>query len=367
MIRTLEFINWNRFLEEKNEHVTLILDFEIDAGFSFTNAVALRKMHKTCSSVPLDSSLIVPSKLLQFTNLILSDTVILHSVMIDSLDFQKIEITERYTISAKFSPCNIDYELINSELSQLIENNENCSKENIIRSYMVNYFQHAANIVKNNIISFIDLSSSFSRFVNGSYNLYFIKDDRPFRIVQESGGTETAWHNPVHPNSLIASAIQKRYEMLSKLQDNIKTYLIKGAHYKFLGFYDESFIIYYKIVETIFKGNIFPSILAQKVFGCDDKKLITTLKNSNQKTMMLFIYQWLVLNEFLEKNNVDKKYLIDKLLAASQLRNDISHSVDQSEESKKQLPFIIMLSHILIESTTTYRQSIKNENRIDNS
>ncbi|HBY1007236.1 TPA: hypothetical protein MIP48_22125, partial [Klebsiella pneumoniae] len=97
----------------------------------------------------------------------------------------------------------------------------------------------------------------------------------------------------------------------------------------------------------------------QEIFGCDDKKLIATLKNSNQKTMMLFIFQWLVFNEFLEKNNESRKDLMDKLLAASQLRNDISHSVDQSEESKKQLPFIILLSCVLIESTMTHRQPIK--------
>ncbi|EOZ0807989.1 TPA: hypothetical protein ACXE6J_004807 [Klebsiella pneumoniae] len=358
MIRTLEFINWNKFLEEKNEHITLILDFEIDAGFSFTNAVALRKMHETGSTVPLDSSLCVPSKILQFTNLFLSDTIKLHSVTIDSHYPQKIETTERYTLSAKFSRCSIDYELISSELSRLIDKCENCSEENIIRSYMVDYFQDSANLVKNRIVSFIELSSNFARFVNGTYNLYFIKDGVTYRIVQESGTRETAWHHPVHPYLLIASAIQKRYEMLSKLPENIKTYLVKGSHYKFLGFYDESFIIYYKIVETIFKGNVFPSILAQEVFGCDDKKLLATLKSSNQKTMMLFIFQWLVLNETPE-SSMNKKDLIDKLLAASQLRNDISHSVDQSEESKKQLPFIIMLSHVLIESTTTNRQSKK--------
>lgn len=73
--------------------------------------------------------------------------------------------------------------------------------------------------------------------------------------------------------------------------------------------------------------------------------------------MMLFIYQWLMLNENHE-SGVDKKDLMDKLLAASDLRNDISHSVDQSEESKKQLPFIIMLSKTLIESTTAHHQSI---------
>ncbi|MBL0868684.1 hypothetical protein G5647_19865 [Pectobacterium carotovorum] len=358
MIRTLEFINWSKFLEEENENLTLILDFDIDAGFSFTNAVALRKMHKTGSAVSLDNSLCVPSKLLRFNNLILSNTIILHSVTIKSHHFQKIETTERYTLSAKFSPCSIDYDVINSELLQRIEKCVDCSEENIIRLYMVDYFQYLAKIVRDNILSFIELSSSFTKFVNGSYNLYLIEDDRPYRIVQESGGKETAWHNPVHPYSLIASVIQKRYEMLSKIPDNIKTYLIKGAHYKFLGFYDESFIIYYKIVETIFKGNVFPSILAQKVFGCDDKKLIITLKSSNQKTMMLFIYQWLALNETLE-NGVDKKGLIDKLLAASQLRNDISHSVDQSEESKKQLPFIIILSHALIESTTAHHQAMK--------
>ncbi|ENZ8015790.1 hypothetical protein [Klebsiella michiganensis] len=359
MIRTLEFIDWNKFLEEKNEHITLVLDFEIDAGFSFTNAVALRKMYKTNSAVPLDGSLCVPSKLLRFTNLVFSDTIVLHSVTIESNDFQKIETTERYTLSANFSPCSIDYELISLELSRLIERKGGSSKENIIMLYMVSYFQSLANIVKNNIISFVGLSGFFTKFVSGSYNLYFIKDGKPYRIVQESGGEETAGHNPVHPNSLVASIIQKKYEAQSNIPSNVKTYLIKGLHYKFLGFYDESFITYYKIVETIFKGSVFPSILAQEIFGCDDKKLIATLKNSNQKTMMLFIFQWLVFNEFLEKNNESRKDLMDKLLAASQLRNDISHSVDQSEESKKQLPFIILLSCVLIESTMTHHQPIK--------
>lgn len=243
MIRTSDFINWKRFLEEENEHLILILDFDIDAGFSFTNAVAQMKMHKTCSTVSLDSSLRIPSKILRFNNLILSNALTLHSVKIESHHFQKIETTERYTLSATFSPCSVNYKVINSELSQRIDKCGNCSEENIIRLYMVDYFQTFANIVKNNILSFIELSSSFTKFVNGSYNLYLSEDGRPYRIVQESEVKETAWHNPVHPLLLRASAVQKSYEMLLRIPDNIKTYLVKGAHYKFLGFYDESFII----------------------------------------------------------------------------------------------------------------------------
>lgn len=354
MIRTLKFIDWHKFLEEKNEKPELILDFEIDAGFSFTHGVVLRKMQKTGSTVLLDGSLHVPSKLLKFKDLSLSQVITLHSIRIESLNFQKIETTERYKLSVKFSPCGIDFEAINTEIKQLIIKSENCSEENVIISYMVDYFQNLASIVKNDVISFIELSNSFTQFVNGSYNLYIINNNDYYRAFQRTDAKETAWNNPIHPLTLKANEIHKRHEMLSNLPKNIKTYLSKGSHYKFLGFYDESYISYYKIVETIFKGDIFPYILAQSLFESNDKKLITTIKSSNQKTMMLFIYQWLVLNENFE-DGFQKNEIINKLLSASELRNGISHSVDQSEESKKQLPFIIMLSHALIKSVTTKR------------
>ncbi|ENC0145080.1 hypothetical protein ACEV6G_20405 [Enterobacter ludwigii] len=358
MIRTLEFMNWKEFLSERNESYSLTLDFQIDAGFSFTQAVAFRKMQKTGKSVALDGSLKVPSRILQFNNLILCNTVILHSVEIYSHSFQNIETTERYTISAQFSPCSIDHDFINTELSKRLKSkNDNCSEETIILLYMVDYFNKFAETVKNEIISFLELSSNYVRLVNGSFNLYIYKNEKPYRVTQQSGGQDSAWHNPVHPLALKSHLVQERYETLSRLPENIKIYLSKGAHYKFLGFYDESFIIYYKIVETIFKGNIFPSILAECLFDSTDKKLLPILKNANQKNMMLYIFQWFI-KVTPEASDVQKKEIMNQLLDACYLRNEISHSVDQSKESKKQLPFIISLSHNLISAITTNRISV---------
>ena len=52
--RTVRFVDWERFLENKDINVIFTLDFHIDAGFSFTNAVAFREMKATGKSVAID-------------------------------------------------------------------------------------------------------------------------------------------------------------------------------------------------------------------------------------------------------------------------------------------------------------------------
>jgi hypothetical protein len=42
-IRTTAPVDWEAFIKQENSQITLLLDFEVDAGFSFITAVAHRK------------------------------------------------------------------------------------------------------------------------------------------------------------------------------------------------------------------------------------------------------------------------------------------------------------------------------------
>src|SRR5690606_8004014 len=119
-------------------------------------------------------------------------------------------------------------------------------------------------------------------------------------------------------------------------------------HYNFLGFYDESFLSYYKLIETIFRSSKFIEIVASEVFKINNKNIKDAIKNSNQKIMMLFIYQALIQNNT-DITGSEKENFMQKMLESSQLRNDIAHSSDQTNTSRKLIEFINLLSRIMLE------------------
>jgi len=65
--------------------------------------------------------------------------------------------------------------------------------------------------------------------------------------------------------------------------------------------------------------------------------------------MMLYIYQYLIETEkdFVEDDK--RTIIIDNLILASELRNNIAHGSNQQEKSKKILPFLINFVKIMIE------------------
>jgi hypothetical protein len=349
--RTLDFVSWERFLESKDNNATFTLDFHIDAGFSFTNAVAFREMKATGKSVTLDE-LEIPILELNFSRLYIKGGILVRSISIESCASSGHDTTEKYLISACFSLKKIGYTKIESDVEKEINKNREVDRASHLRVYLSSLLLQKATILRDEIISFIEFSGFLARQIPSTLNLYLLQGGYYFRITQVGGGQETAGHNPIHPLAVKTKEIIAAYEHSLTIPENLRKHFAKGIHYKFLGFYDESFLCFYKIIESRFRSDSFCKMIAIDLFNMTDGKLISTIKTSNAKAMMLFIYQKLIKSEsdgngFTE---LQKSELMNNLVDITEARNKIAHTADHSAESKRLLEFTIGLSKYMIAS-----------------
>ncbi|HDS1776887.1 TPA: hypothetical protein QEM49_001370 [Pseudomonas putida] len=340
-------IDWEEFLEVKSNNYEFLLDFEIDAGFSFATAVAHEKTRENQGSVALDESLDIPELQLSFDCSLKNTSIHLNSITIQNLFRLTYEATDKYRISTKFTLKKIDFDKLEQDLQSSEKDKPELSRTTLASVCMVEYFQAKADIIKEVIISYIELSGYFAKLIPATLSLYAQSEQGIFRILQQSGGHESAGHYPVHPKHITKELVTQNFQRFSLMPTNIKKHFQKGLHYKFLGFYDESYLCFYKLIETTFKTDKFQSKALPDIFGIDSKQLRETLNKSNQRIMMLFIYQAMI------KNNSDvpdeeKAMIMAKMLEASTIRNDIAHSSDQTKNSKSMLQFIMNLSNMML-------------------
>lgn len=345
--RTLTAINWEEFFEKKSNDCEFILDFEIDAGFSFATAVAREKMRENPGPVTLDESLEIPDLQLSFDCSLKNTPIQLKSIIIKSLFRLTYEATDKYRVSTNFKLKKIDFDKLEKDVARRMKDKPELPAKTLISVSMLEYFQDKVDTIKENIISFIELSGYFAKIIPATLSLCVKTERSLFRMFQQSGGHESAGHYPIHPNNITKELVINNHERFSLLPTNIKKHYQKGLHYKFLGFYDESYLCFYKIIETAFKTDKFQSKALPHIFGVDSKQLRETLNKSNQRIMMLFIYQIMI------KGNQDfpdeeKALFLAKMLEASTVRNDIAHSSDQTKNSKAMLPFIMNLSNMML-------------------
>ncbi|MFP3677167.1 hypothetical protein SB725_08550 [Pseudomonas sp. SIMBA_041] len=348
-IRTIDPVNWEQFIARRNAGAKFILDFEIDAGFSFAAAVAQRKMKKGAGSVTLDHTLEVPEVVLDVDYYLKDEGVHLKTVSIISLLSPTYEITDKYEISALFSLKKIDYGEIEKYIASALDSNPSIPRQTHLSVYFSSFFGGIATSLKDKIIAHIELSGFFAKHTPASLNLYLTADEGDFRILQQGGGHDSAGHHPFHPYLIKKKNVIEHHEWFSAVPQNIRKHYQKGVHYQFLGFYDESFLCYYKLIETAFKTTKFLDKVTTVLFGSDSKKLRETLNSSNQRMMMLFIYQALIkTSQVIPEENKSK--IMEAMLDSSKLRNDVAHSSDQAERSKALLAFIIWLSNLMLNS-----------------
>ncbi|TFW43140.1 hypothetical protein [Pseudomonas fluorescens] len=349
--RTTNFVNWDRFIECKDSNIIFVLDFYIDAGFSFTTAVAFKKMKITKNSVALDD-LHIPPLELNLSRLPIKGGVRVESLSIESAGSFPNDTTERYFVSVRFSLNKIDYAKIEKTVALNIEKYTDADRSTHLRSYLSALFLDKAKIVRDEIISFIEFSGFLAKQIPATLNLYLSKGELYSRITQAAGGQESAGHNPVHPLALRAKKVITAYKYSLSIPDALRQHHAKGVHYKFLGFYDESFLCFYKIIETRFRSDGFCSLLARDLFNMSEKKLIATIKSSSPKTMMLFIYQKLTITntDKIALTETEKSQIMNSLIDLTEARNKIAHSADHSTESARLLGFAIWLSKYMIAS-----------------
>ncbi|EBP8878294.1 hypothetical protein AC350_22515, partial [Salmonella enterica subsp. enterica] len=148
-IRTLEFIDWDVFLAERNKDVTFTLDFHIDAGFSFANAVAHRKIHKEkAKSVAMDDSLRIPTVIFNFQDKMKVGHSKINSITIKTVDYQFSDITEKYIITVIFSDGKMDYEKFRKDLDFRYDENDSLDKKVVSQIYFTSYFKERAEKIK---------------------------------------------------------------------------------------------------------------------------------------------------------------------------------------------------------------------------
>lgn len=346
-IRTNKFVRWIDFIEQKSEVVLFALDFEIDAGFSFCTAISNRMMQKGKRIIPLDETINL-SKIDLILNYPLSEIEIeVKNVKIVYVSNESYKNTDRYIVSVTFSLLELNYEYLNKMLNE--DGLEKPSSSEDIRMMVLfsKFFGEKASRLMDEIISHIELSGFYVRQVPASFNLYINYDKIEFfRVTQKGDGGNSSGENPIHPLLVRSKSIISSYENNLLIPNNIKKHYKKGIHYRFLGFYDESFLCFYKIVELIFKESGFSKKLTKMIFNSDLELAIGAIKSSNQKTMMLFIYQFIMLDD--KYICSEKNELMRNMILMSDLRNKIAHSSDQSEESRRMLPSLISLSNFMI-------------------
>ncbi len=349
--RTRDFVNWERFLESKDSKPTFTLDFHIDAGFSFTNAVVFRKMNVKSEPVTLDE-LEIPTLNLNFSRLNIKGGVLVNSISIESCASSGYDKTEKYFVSVCFSLKKIGYAKIESDIAKKIDGNRQIDPATHMRVYLSSLILQKATILRDEILSFIEFSGFLARQIPSTLNLYLLQNGYYSRITQVGGGQETAGHNPIHPLAVKAKEIVAAYEHSLTIPESLRKHFGKGVHYKFLGFYDESFLCFYKIIESRFRSDSFCKMLALDLFNMTDGKLISTLKNSNPKAMMLLLYQKLIKTEGdgSDLTELQKNELMNNLIDITEARNKIAHTADHSAESSRLLDFTIRLSRYMIAS-----------------
>lgn len=348
-IRTLEFIDWDVFLAERNKDVTFTLDFHIDAGFSFANAVAHRKIHKEkAKSVAMDDSLRIPTVIFNFQDEMKVEHLKIYSIGIKDVDYQFSDITEKYIITVIFSDEEIDYEKFRKDLNFRYGENDSLDKNVVNQIYFTSYFKERADKIKDEIVSFIELSGHFAKYSHSSLNLYLNEEGLYFRILQSGGGIQTAGHNPIHPLLLRRDKLISLKDTYDKIPVQYKKYYQKGIHYQFLGFFDESFLCFYKLIENLFYCEDFLMLFHQNNDKFEELKGIqkTRKRPGNQKKMISFICEWIIGADCSSIQEQNKLYeIFDDLI---NIRNEIAHGTDQNEKSNIAIRQLTTLSNVML-------------------
>ena len=289
-IRTQNFVNWDKFLERRDEPITFTLDFEIDAGFSFSSAISRRMIQKGALSVVKQDARKNAKVCLTLNYQLKEIGIQVGEVQIIDISNDAYEATDRYWVSATFSILEQNYISLKSLFNQDNSYDENISKEDKLMVFFSKYFGDKARKLVNEIISYIELSGFYARQVPATLNLYLNNGDRQYlRVTQIGGRHNSSAQYPIHPLLIRSKAIILKYESNLSIPKNLQKHYKKGIHYQFLGFYDESFLCFYKIVETIFKDENFSKKLSETIFRIPCKVIPGTIKSSNQKIMMLYI------------------------------------------------------------------------------
>ncbi|TSH85444.1 hypothetical protein [Pantoea sp. paga] len=348
-IRSFEFIDWDVFLAESNKDVSFTLDFHIDAGFSFANAVAHRKIHKEkAKSVVMDDSLKIPTAIFDFQGKVKIEYLKIKTISIKCLDYHFSDITEKYIVTVDFSDEEMNYGKFRKDLSLRYNDNESLSKDIVNKIYFTSYFKERAEKIKNEIVSFIELSGYFAKYSHSSLNLYLNEEGMYFRILQSGGGIQTAGHNPIHPFLLRKDKLISLKDTYDKIPVQYKKYYQKGIHYQFLGFFDESFLCFYKLIENVFYCEDFLMSFHQKNDKFGELKGIqkSRKKLGNQKKMTSFICEWIIEADCSSLDEQNK--LFDMFEELIKIRNEIAHGSDQSEKSNIAIRQLIALSNLML-------------------
>jgi hypothetical protein len=348
-IRTLDFVQWDKYLECNISTITFTLDFEMNAGFSLCQAISNRMIQKGSTIVEVDKAREKAMIQLKLDYELRDLGIKIKELEISDISNNSYETTDRYLISTTFSLINLNNKNLNEIFKKFNSIKESVEEEIIFKIFFSGFFGAKAEELMNEIISFIEYSGFYARQVPSTLNLYLTDEKgKNFRITQRGGGEQSSSQNPIHPLLIKRKSIISNYENYLLTPKNIKKHYKKGVHYQFLGFYDESFLCFYKIIESIFKDDSFSKLLSEVIFKTNSKELSGAIKSSNQKTMMLYIYQYFI---EVNKEPIDdekKAEILKKMISASDIRNNIAHSSDQSEESKKVLPFLINLARFMI-------------------
>jgi len=340
-IRTLKFVDWSSFLEKRDEDVSLTLDFKIEAGFSFSAAIAFRKMSKfKLTNISLGENLDVPEMILKLQGIHINKDIILEKVIMETLDFGLGSDTECYLVSAFFKVSKVDYEQIEKQISEYSDSSKEEVNEHVLSLPVIDYFRVRADIVKNAILNFIEVSNYFCRYVHASYNLYLDKGSEYYRVTQLSESRETAGQFALHPHAVRPELIEKWYKSISKIPEDLRVLLAKGSHYRFLGFFEESYLCYYRLIEMVFKGPHFIPSLTEQIFEINNDKIIGAVKGASHKMLAVFIFKWIKLKRLQYEEYKEDEDLIVALMDFIELRNKLTHSADVSGNAKEMIPFM---------------------------
>lgn len=348
-IRTLDFVDWNQYFQCATNTLTFTLDFEINAGFSLNSAISNRMRKKGSPSVEVRKAREKAKIKLKLDYQLKHLDIKIKELKLLDVSNDSYETTDRYFVSTTFSVINSNNKTLNEIFKKADSINGVVEDDLVVQLFFSNFFGDKAQELMNEIISFIEFSGFYARQVPATLNLYLTDNKgKYFRITQRGGGHQSSSHYPIHPLLIKSKSIISGYENYVLISENIKKHYKKGVHYQFLGFYDESFLCFYKIIESIFKTDSFSKLLSEVIFKTNSKELKGALKSSNQKTMMLYIYQYLIEVNQEPIDDEKKAETLKTMLLASDIRNNIAHSSDQLEESQKILPFLINLAGFMM-------------------
>ncbi|AZE30144.1 hypothetical protein [Pseudomonas chlororaphis] len=330
-IRTTNHINWESFLDQDHKKSDFILDFSIDAGFSFSTALIFRKFEKTRHHPkPIEANSVthLSKRKFHFANLISAEGLIIKSINIQQFDPFSYTTTDPYHIEAYFQIPDIDNSKLKGIIARKAQKNK-AQETGAATAFLVEYFSKLCESLKDQIIMFIELSGYYAKFKPSTINLYITQNKQTLRIIQSGSNCNTAGQHPLHPGQLTNKTIQKIYEYQTGIPDDLRKLYQKGVHYKFLEFHEESLLCFYKIIEDTFKTESFTKKLSHTLFEVDDPKVASSIRGSSQRTVMIFIYQYLEKNS---RKNITKEKppeieLLLDLIKISNLRNDVAHGV----------------------------------------